>query len=177
MKKFTWDQTFRDLFQRSLEKYRGGNSDVGTYFDEADQAFLREIGYKPREFFDFVEDFEDYGAPSMESAILIASVRRDYLDTMQGGQLSDHEISPADLPGKEEELGRFRWLPRIIVKATAKLKGELDPDIMYSCGGDRGFLTAHDIHPADFLRAVWAADSGEDKDQILAYVRRVTSGS
>ncbi|MEM9481058.1 MAG: hypothetical protein AAGA58_15510 [Verrucomicrobiota bacterium] len=176
MKNFTWDQTFKDLFQRSLEKYRAGESDLNGYFSEADNAFLQKIGYKPREFFDFVEDLEDYGAPSMESAILIASVRRDYLHTMQDGQLSDHEISPSDLPGKDEELGRYRWLPRIIVKATAKLKGELDPDIMYSCGGDRGFLTAHDIHPADFLRVVWSADSGEDKDKILDFMKQASKG-
>jgi hypothetical protein len=27
---------------------------------------------------------------------------------------------------------------------------------MYCCGGDRLFLQTHDIHPAEFLRVVWA---------------------
>ena len=33
----------------------------------------------------------------------------------------------------------------------------MDPDIMFGCGGDRAFLSEHNIHPADFLREVWAA--------------------
>jgi hypothetical protein len=44
---------------------------------------------------------------------------------------------------------------------------------MYSCGGDRKFLRSHDIHPADFLRAVWAA--GDDDSKAAAYVRRAAA--
>jgi hypothetical protein len=40
---------------------------------------------------------------------------------------------------------------------------------MYSCGGDRAFLHQHDIHPADFLRVVWAARG--DHGKIAAYVK------
>jgi hypothetical protein len=82
---------------------------------------------------------------------------------------SDHEISHHDLPGRGNELGGLPYLPRIITKARAKLRGELDPDLMFGCGGDRSFLRKHgDIHPADFLRHVWAA---RDNDQaIVDYV-------
>jgi hypothetical protein len=41
---------------------------------------------------------------------------------------------------------------------------------MYCCGGDRRFLKEHDIHPADFLRAIWA--SGGDTAKLLAYVQQ-----
>jgi hypothetical protein len=42
---------------------------------------------------------------------------------------------------------------------------------MFGCGGDRNFLKKHgDIHPADFLRQVWAA--GDDDPQLAAWVAR-----
>lgn len=166
---YTWDQTFRALFDRCVGEYRGGNTDFNNYYSADDLAFLKGIGYKPRELFDFIEDHVDDSEPSKETALLIAAVRRDYLRTIQNGELSTHEISPADLPAKDSELDGVRWLPRIIVKARAKLRGELDPNMMFSCGGDRGFLREHDIHPADFLRVVWAA--GDDDAKILAYVK------
>ena len=56
------------------------------------------------------------------------------------------------------------YLPRILAKARAKLRGELDPDIMFCCGGDRNFLKKHGaIPPADFLRHVWAAGDNDLK--------------
>jgi hypothetical protein len=45
----------------------------------------------------------------------------------------------------------------------------MHPDIMYGCGGDRAFLSKHNIHPADFLREVWAAKGSIP--QVLAYVK------
>ena len=89
--------------------------------------------------------------------------------TVQRGEPSTHVVTPADLPAKTAELGGFAWLPRIIAKARAKLRGEMDPDIMYGCGGDRAFLSKIDIHPADFLRVVWAA--GDDDQKVLQYVK------
>ena len=51
----------------------------------------------------------------------------------------------------------FQKLP----KARAKLRGELPPSLMYSCGGDRRFFKEHDILPAEFLNLVWRLDSDE----------------
>ena len=169
MTNYNWETTFLDLFDRSLERYRGGDENVDGYFTKDDLAFLTSIGYKPREFFDFVEDFGDGGDPSAATAVMIAAVRRDYLDTVLDGKLSDHEIKPNELTPKDGDLAGFRWLPRIIEKAEGKLRGELDPDIMYCCGGDRAFLHEHDIHPADFLRVVWAANG--DKAYVINYVQ------
>ena len=174
MSNFGWDQQFVELFERCLKRYRSGDEDYEGYYTDEDQAFLRSIGYKPREFFDFVEDYGDGGLPTPEAAVLIAAVRRDYFDVVQGGEASIEEIKPADLPAKDSEMGGYRWLPRIITKARGKLRGELDPDIMYSCGGDRAFLTGHDLHPADFLRAVWAA--GDDDEKVLEWVRSHARG-
>lgn len=166
---FNWDTTFSRLFARCLDRYKDGDTDYSRYFGKEDLAFLFSIGYKPREFFDFVEDFADEGVPAPTSAALVASVRRDYFAVIQKGQLSDREVANDDLPGREEELGGFVWLPRILVKARAKLRGELHPDTMYSCGGDRAFLRRHDIHPADFLRIVWAA--GDNDAAVAEYVK------
>lgn len=169
MNLYQWDSQFSELFERCLARYRSGDEDFAQYYREEDEAFLKSIGYKPREFFDFVEDFGDGGEPTLSTAILIASARRDYLNHEMNGELSSHEISPSDLPGKSEALEGFVWLPRILMKAMGKLRGELNPDIMYCCGGDRHFLRTHNIPPADFLRAVWSTDG--DGEKMAAFVR------
>lgn len=167
----TWDTAFLALFDRCVAQYRAGNRDFTRYYNAEDAAFLKAIGYKPREFFDFVEDFCEYsGEPSASTALLIAAVRRDYLRTIQKGVLSSAEITPDSLPPKPDaSLGGIPWLARITVKARAKLRGELHPEIMYGCGGDRRFFREHNIHGADFLRAVWAA--GDDDAKVLAWLK------
>ena len=170
MSHYRWDTTFLDLFHRCVERYRGGDTEYEGYYTDEDRAFLGSIGYKPREFFDFVEDYADEGDPSPSTAVMIASVRRDYLRHVMSGEPSREVVDPASLPAKTEELDGFVWLPRILVKARAKLRGELDPDTMFCCGGDRQFLHEHDIAPADFLRAVWAA--GDDDAKVIEYVKK-----
>lgn len=170
MTNYDWESTFLALFDRSLDRYCRGDEILDNYYSDRDLAFLTSIGCKPREFFDFVEDHGDGGDPTPAAAVMIAAARRDYLNTVQKGKLSTKIIKPDDLPDKTKKLGGFAWLPRIIKKAEAKLRGELDPDIMYCCGGDRKFLREHDIHPADFLRVVWAAD-GNSK-YVVNYVTK-----
>ncbi len=104
----------------------------------------------------------------------MASARRDYFKWEMDGELGTREIKPADLPGKGEELDGIVWLPRIIMKAVGKLRGELDPDIMFCCGGDRKFLRTRNIAPADFLRAVWS--TGGDAGKMVDFVRSHTAG-
>ena len=163
-----WNEQFTDLFDRCVTLYRGGNTELGSYYSNEDLQFLRGIGCKPRELFDFIEDYVDERDPTPTTALLIAAVRRDYLEVVQGGQLSEVEITREDLPTYGDTLGEIPYLPRILTKARAKLRGELDPDIMYCCGGDRKFLREHGIHPADFLRHVWAA--GDDEGKIVELV-------
>jgi hypothetical protein len=174
---YSWDTTFSDLFARCVERYRSGDEDFENYYTESDLSFLTSSGYKTRELFDFVEDHADSGGkePSLGTALMVASVRRDFLHVIQNGKASDKVVLPEDLPARDSELGGHIWLPRIIVKARGKLHGDLDPDIMYGCGGDRKFLRTHDLHPADFLRAVWAA--GDDDDKILNFVNQRGSSS
>lgn len=171
MSNYTWQTTFRALFDRCLEQYESGKTDPSAWFTAADKDFLKSIGCREREFFDFVDDHAnaDDGEPSIETALLIASARRDYLNAVQRGRTSDKIVAPSELPAKTAEMDGIVWLPRIIAKARAKLRGEMDPDTMFGCGGDRAFCARHDIHPADLLRTVWAAE--DDDKRILAFVK------
>ena len=166
----TWNDTFLELFDRCVTAYRSGNQDYSTYYTPADLEFLRSIGCQTRELFDYVEDFCDEGAPSVSTALLVAAVRRDYFLTVQHGVAGGGPlVTRDDLPTFGDELCGMAYLPRIQAKARAKLRGELDPDLMFSCGGDRKFLRTHgQIHPADFLRWVWA--TGDDDQQLAKWV-------
>ena len=139
-------------------------------FDSAQRRFLAEIGATPQEIFDFVEDTFHGGEPGFETTLLVTAARRDYFLVIQHGKPSRHMIDMDALPPKSAQLDGIEWLPRIIEKAKAKLRGEMPPELMYCCGGDRAFLREHGVHPADFLREVWAA--GEDTKKILQNVRK-----
>ncbi len=171
MKNYIWDSYFVELFDSCVDEYDEGNHDFEAWFSDEDQDFLKSIGYREREFFDFIEDNVTSGGedPTAIAALLIAAVRRDYFLTIQKSVLSTKIVAAADLPSKRAELDGIIWLPRILVKARAKLRGEMNPDTMFGCGGDRAFLSKYDIHPADFLRVVWAA--GDDDQKVLSYVK------
>jgi hypothetical protein len=165
-----WDITFLQLFERCLALHASGRRDFENFYDENDREFLASIGYQEREFYDFIEDLNNEQEPAASTALLIAAVRRDYFLTVQRGERSNDILKRDDLPTFGDEIEGIAYLPRIIAKARAKLRGELDPDLMYGCGGDRNFLHKNgDKHPADFLRHVWAA--GDDVTKVASYVK------
>lgn len=169
MENYTWTQHFRRCFDRATAAYQGGDKTPGAGLDAADLNFLQSIGYTPQELFDFVDDLQRYQEPSIEDAVLIASVRRDFFLVVQRGKPSGKVISRDELPAKTAAVDGIEWLPRIIAKARAKLRGEMSSDTMFGCGGDRSFLKKFDLHPADFLRYVWAAH--DDDRKIIDYVK------
>jgi len=167
----TWNDTFLELFDRCTAAYRSGNRDFTSYYKPDDLGFLAQIGCQTREFFDFVEDFCEDASPSPSTALLIAAVRRDYWLTVQKKAKSTNLLTRDNIPSFGETLENIPYLPRILAKARAKLRGELDPDLMFCCGGDRNFLRKNgNIHPADFLRHVWAA--GENDGKLAAWVAK-----
>ena len=174
MKNYDWAVLFRDVFQASVSKYRTGSTGLNALFGEKDKEFLHSIGCSTQELYDFVEDFCRMNEPDFETILLVTDVRRDYFWREQGGRFSAKRILMSDLPPKGATLGGMEWLPRIIEKARAKLRGEMPSDLMYLCGGDRPFLKSVNVHPADFLRQVWRA--GEDTAQIVAYVQEQRRG-
>ncbi|MEI7910049.1 MAG: DUF5069 domain-containing protein [Verrucomicrobiota bacterium] len=166
----TWNDYFLTLFDSCCATYRAGTRDVEKFYAGEDRAFLATIGHQAREFFDFVEDFCEEGTPSASTALLVAAVRRDYFLTVQKGITSTQTLTTAELPSFGHELEGLAYLPRILAKARAKLRGELDPNIMFGCGGDRNFLRKHGSIPAaDFLRHVWAA--GDNDAKLAAWVK------
>ena len=82
----------------------------------------------------------------------------------------DKVVDTGDLPPKKDAVRGIEWLPRLIEKARAKLRGEMSDDLMYLCGGDRKFFKKHDIHPADFLQFVM--NNFEDDEAIIDFVIR-----
>lgn len=159
----SWEQSFSTLFNAAVEKYNKGAQTASTLVDVEGKAFLKTIGYTDQEFFDFVEDFARGGEPTLETALRIAAVRRDYFLQEQKGAFSSKQISVAGLPNKDAVVEGIGWLPRLLPKAEAKLRGEMPPELMYGCGGDRKFFKTHGLDPAEFLQRVWAAkgNSGE----------------
>jgi len=170
MNTYDWDEVFHRLYDKAVKQYQAGNLNAAAYFDAAETAFLASIGHTAQEVFDFAEDACKYGEPSFGTALMIASVRRDYFLVIQKGQSTGRTIRVEDLPAKDAAVEGIAWLPRIIAKAHAKLRGEMPPDLMFGCGGDRKFLKSVGIHPADFLRHVWAV--GNDDAKVIAHVKK-----
>ncbi len=169
MRHYDWTSEFREIYQHGLKAYRHGNTRPGMLFDPAQKAALATIGCSTQELFDFVEDCVQCGEPDYEFALLVTAVRRDYFLTVQQGTPSSRVLDMNQLPSKQAAVAGIAWLPRLIEKARAKLRGEMPPELMYGCGGDRPFLESVNVHPADFLRLVWAA--GEDSERIVKTVQ------
>lgn len=168
---YRWHHELGQLFERSVERYRSGKRKAGRFYDTAEAAYLESIGMSPQELFDFVEDHAKKGGdPDWETVLLITAVRRDYFLTVQHGRSDGRAVADlGKLPPKDAELGGIPWLPRLIEKARAKLRGEMPAELMYCCSGDRRFFREHSLHPADFLRQAWTCDF--DPARLLAFVR------
>lgn len=165
-----WRETFTKLFHPAVRKYQEGHQKAAGLIEPGDADFLASIGYSEQEFFDFVEDFAKGGEPTLETALAIAEVRRDYFLKEQKGQRSTRQIDMAALPSKDAEVEGIGWLPRILPKAEAKLRGEMPPELMYGCGGDRKFFRTNGLDPAEFLRQVWKANG--DHHAVIAWVKK-----
>jgi len=163
-----WEQQFSELFKQSVEKYRKGHQKAQGLVDAQGQSFLKSIGHTEQEFFDLVEDSSG-GEPTLETVLKMAAVRRDYFLQEQKGKPSSHQISMDKLPAKDAQVDGIVWLPRIIPKAEAKLRGEMPPELMYGCGGDRHFFKTNNIDAAEFLKKVWKAKGNQS--EIIAWVK------
>ncbi|MDR4460294.1 MAG: DUF5069 domain-containing protein [Nitrospirales bacterium] len=163
-----WIQTFRTLFDQKVLSYKKGTRNADAMFPSEEKDFLRSIGATPQEIYDFVEDWCDDGEPDPDMVVAITQIRRDYFLNDQQGQYSKY-VKITDLfPPREAKLAGLEWFPRIIEKAKAKLRGELPPDLMYSCGADRRFLKKTNVDPAEFLQVV--REAGDDVEHIVKFV-------
>ncbi len=164
-----WQTQFREIYDRGALAWKTGRRSARTMFDDPDAAFLESIGCTRQELFDFIDDAQAWGEPEFEIVLAVQSIRRDYFHRVQAGRGSGHVASMHDLPPKTAEADGIAWLPRIMVKARLKLRGEMPPDLMYGCGGDRPFLRRVNMTLPEFLELVW--DSGDNDRRIIDAVK------
>ncbi|MBX3744534.1 MAG: DUF5069 domain-containing protein [Verrucomicrobiae bacterium] len=166
-----WEQRFREVYDRAVQIFDAdGGRTPEECFGAEEQAFLATLGCTPQELYDFVEDWCWSKEPSFEEVLEVTSIRREYFLERQAGRKPGRVKSPSEFPSGNEELAGIRWLPRILAKARAKLRGELPPQLMYGCGGDRPFLASVGVGLAEFLRAV--RDAGDDDGAVVALLKR-----
>ncbi len=169
---YEYTQELRRIWEHAVHLYERGKRGAEGFLEAGEQRFLAGIGVTVQEIYDFAEDFSSRGEPDFVTVALIQDVRRAYFFEVQQTQPSAARLDPASLPARDAALNGIVWLPRIIVKAKAKLRGELHPDVMYCCGGDRRFFRENDIHPAEFLRLVWQHESHDQSIVNWVVARR-----
>ena len=156
------------IWTDAVDRYQQGHNSPEDFLNEEELDFLSSIGMNLMDVFDFAEDWVREGAPDLATFLLIHDARRDYFLREQGSQVSGKQLDSSTLPGKADEAQGIRWLPRIIPKARAKLRGELPSDTMFCCGGDRNFFRTNDVHPSEFLRVV--REAGDNDSVIIDWV-------
>ncbi|PTY06900.1 DUF5069 domain-containing protein [Opitutaceae bacterium EW11] len=161
MKHYEFQKTFREIYDKAAGLYAKGQRGANTFFSTEETAFLAANGITAQHLYDYAEDQNNYGEPGYDLALAIELVRRDYFLNAQHGTASTARLDEAKMPAKTDAVKGIEWLPRIIPKAKAKLRGELPESLMYCCGGDRRFFKTHDIHPSEFLTLVWRNESND----------------
>jgi len=154
MKHYEFQKDFHALYDKAVALYAKGQRGADTFFNSEEQAFLAANGITSQNLYDYAEDHNNYGEPGFDLALGIEFVRRSYFLNNQHGKSSVTVLDDAKMPAKTDSVRRIAWLPRILPKAKAKLRGELPASLMYCCGGDRNFFKTHDINPVEFLEIV-----------------------
>jgi hypothetical protein len=154
MSHYAFAQTFRALYDKATALYAKGQRGAETYFTADESAWLASNGITAQHLYDYAEDQNGYGEPGYDIALGIEYIRRDYFLNVQQGKPTGVVSDPETWPAKDVTVQGIVWLPRILPKARAKLRGELPSSMMYGCGGDRKFFKANDIHPVEFLSLI-----------------------
>ena len=165
-----WKTEFRRIYDRGVAAWEADRKSPATMFTREDASFLATIGCTTQELFDFVDDGQRYGEPDYETTLAVAAIRREYFLKVMKGKSTGRVVSMDDLPPKAAEVDGIAWLPRLIVKARLKLRGEMPDDLMYGCGGDRPFLEEMNMDLPGFLKLVW--ESGDDDRSIIDGVKK-----
>ena len=164
-----WKTKFRELYQSAQERYRAGSTTTLTLFEADEVYFLATIGCSSRELFDFIEDSIKWDDVEYDQVEGVTEIRRDHFVNTLRSESATTQLDPDAIPAKSDEVDGIAWLPRLIVKARAKLAGELPPELMYGCGGDRPFLREHNSSLVDLLRVT--LEAGDDDRAIIDYLK------
>jgi len=160
-----WKKEFLAVWNRAVAAWRAGRKSADTMFSPGDVAFFATIGCTAQELFDFVDDSLGYDDLDFETALAVAAIRREYFLNVMHGKTSGRIVPMSELPAKSAEVDGIAWLPRLIAKARIKLRGEMNPDLMYGCAGDRPFLRKHRMTLPQFLQLVH--EHGDDDRAII----------
>jgi hypothetical protein len=175
MNHFDFPAEFLRLYDQSVALYAAGKRDAASYFNAAEKAWLTANGITAQHLYDYAEDHNGYhGEPGPGHALTIETMRRNYFLNAQQGKPSSTVLDAAKLPAKTDAVRGIDWLPRLIPKTRAKLRGELPATLMFCCGGDRAFFRQHNILPAEFLGLVWRHEN--DDAAIVDWVVRRSGG-
>ena len=156
------------IWQSAVGLYKQGNSSPSTIVQEQDLSLLCGWGLNRMDIFDFAEDWCLHREPDFYTFLLVHFERWRFFVEKQNSIPSSNLLDPKTLPPKDQKARGIAWLPRILPKARAKLRGELPPEVMYCCGGDREFFKSSNIHPAEFLSIV--CFFGDDDSEIIEWV-------
>jgi hypothetical protein len=170
MKNYDFAAKFHGLYDQAVARFTHGKRGAETFFTADELSFLKANGLTGQHLYDYAEDHNGYDEPGFDIALSIELVRRDYFLNVQDGRPSSVTVDAAKLPAKTDAINGITWLPRLLPKARAKLRGELPTSLMYCCGGDRAFFQQHDIQPGEFLALVWRHE--RDDTAIVNWVAR-----
>jgi Domain of unknown function (DUF5069) len=162
MNHYEFTSGFKSLYDKAVSFYINGRRDALTYYSSEEVDWLSKNGITSQHMYDYAEDHCNYQEPGFEQALAIELVRRDYYLNVQLGIASVNVLKESELPSKSDSLQGIVWLPRLLPKARAKLRGELSRELMYCCGGDRKFFKTHNIMPAEFLTVLWREGNNDE---------------
>ena len=163
MNHFTFPPQFRALYDQAVSLYAKGQRGPESYFSADELTWLAGNGIAAQHMYDYAEDHNNYGGePGPDHALTIETVRRDYFLNVQQGRASAARLDDTKLPAKTDSVRGIAWLPRLLPKARAKLRGELPASLMFGCGGDRKFFKEHNILPAEFLAVLWRNENNDN---------------
>ena len=126
-----WRQQFHELFFTGVKRYEAGRHSPESMFETKDTIFLESIGCSALEMFDFCDDYVRWGDVIYEHIEEIQAVRLDHFQNTLNNIPAERHMSMDEFPAKTDEVEGIAWLPRLIVKARAKLAGSLPADLMY----------------------------------------------
>ncbi len=126
-----WKQRFRALFNEGAARHKTGRQSPDTMFEEAEIEFLELIGCSSQEMFDFCDDYVRWDDVIYDHVEELQSVRYEHFKNELSSQPADTRMEMSEFPAKADEVEGIAWLPRLIVKARAKLAGQLPADLMY----------------------------------------------
>ena len=127
----SWKTQFRELFDAGAQRRKEGCNEPGAMFESAELDFLESIGCSAQEMFDFCDDYVGWDDVIYEHVEALQAVRYEYFVQELGSQSASHRMEMSEFPPKDAEVEGITWLPRLIVKARAKLAGQLPADLMY----------------------------------------------